>query len=81
MKVPIETALRLPPPHAPLAASAAMGALGDIYESYFGNEEVTRLSMARARVLLLLLCARARETSAARRACVPLSAPVSVSVC
>jgi hypothetical protein len=48
-----------------------MGALGDIYESYFGNEEVTRLSMARAR-LLLLFCARARETSAARlrlRAC------------
>ena len=24
-----------------------MGALGDLYESYFGNEEVTRLSMAR----------------------------------
>ena len=24
-----------------------MGALGDLYESYFGNEEVTRLSMVR----------------------------------
>ena len=52
-----------------------MGLLGDLRESYFGNVEVTRLSMARCRGMRARasakpsLCSRAPRADARRAGC------------